>query len=185
LIPLWCSIVEVNVYVKKYQTVSYYFLYTIAILRIISWSGIVFLNNHKENFMTFSLFSGLTVISRSYAKEAFKIRMAAQNARELKTDGAYKKDHSATTDLAEEKNGLVPFIAGNTHGKGSIKNPSKEIHSSQDLKGDAKPQLATFPKKTAFLSKKDLGSVIANSKEYFEQPEVKTNVDKHLLKLNV
>lgn len=182
LVPLWCSTIDVEARFKQYMSRYYLIVYFVSILRLICWCGIISLSDYSDYFLTFSLFAGLTIVSRGYAKEAFRIRRAAQKALESQTGGAYKRGHTATTDLAKEKNGLIPFISGNTHGRGSQKNPSSEIHDSKDLAGDNKPQRATFPKNPVMFDKSHLGDPVPGSKEYFDQPEVKANFDKYLPK---
>jgi hypothetical protein len=178
----WLRCGYLTVRYHQYSHLLSYFSYLILFIRIILWSSTT------SQFLQAGwgdLGKGLSKLifkpgMRPYATEAYKIKPKHYPDAEKATKGDYRAGHPVVTDLDKEVQGKVPFIAQPTHGKGSAQNPSKPLHSSEDLEGKPRPQNAVFPKEPTVLEKQWLESTsMPKSKEYLEKPEVKENIDKY------
>lgn len=118
---------------------------------------------------------------RPYATAAYAVKKTAQAALEAATNGAYKKGHFATTDLAKiDSNGDIPIYHQGTHGPGPQNNPSKILHPTEDYSGVAGsgPQKAVYPDPAlgqVRFPASALGKEIPGSISFYDDALVKNN----------
>jgi len=124
----------------------------------------------------FGRFISLSLTKRSYATEAFFLQKTFQKNMEKISSNTYKSGHPVTTDTAKaDGQDNIPFYHQPTHGNGDPSNPSKPLHSTQDLQGQPRPQNAVYPPTKVSFPKKWIGTKILNSQKFYQDPEVVAN----------
>jgi hypothetical protein len=186
LIHEWLRCGTLYVWYEKYSSWLSYYTYFIFFVRLLLWSE----TTHK--FLTagwFDLLKGGSKlipkppqVVRPYATEAFKVKPKHYKDLETETKNAYKAGHPVMSDMAKKTGkSEIPFQGQPTHGSGSLQNPSKPLHPTEDLQGVSRAQNATFPVGDVPYFPADWvePKPIPKSKDYFEKPEVKNNMAKH------
>lgn len=174
---------EMNVAQEKLLKIIAPLNILIIFLRCLSWFTLVLVywpDSFSESVLIPVIF-GRRFLSRPYATEAFQVWQKYQADLEKATNNAYKSGHLIASDLAKiDPKGNIPYQVGLTHGPGSAKNPSEELHPSKDIKGNPVPQRGTFPEKpTTFNSQWINPKPIAGSEAYFKDPIVDANMKQH------
>jgi hypothetical protein len=181
---LWKTLAAFDVFKLYYFKYYSYLNLFCFLLRVLFWSLFVFYMLPQDSILSTSTWIIVKPFvippSRAYATQAFRVKKGFQKALENKTQGAYKKPHPVTTDTekADEKK-EIPFLHQPTHGKGTSDNPSKPLHHNKDLEGKDRPQNAVPPKEPVSFAKSWLGKPIPGSNKFYENPDVKANLNKY------
>lgn len=154
---------------KRYQTKVIIISYVIIIIRICCWISlsIFFLDNFQKATLFTFLKASYTIISRPFAKEAYRVENRYQKVLEKKTS-SYKKGHMVVADEENINNKYeIEFIGWLTHG---VKNQSEFLHHT-DLEGDTirdqrivKEKKQTYIDRTKLTKKTNLKNILTKMK---------------------
>jgi hypothetical protein len=178
----WLRFMHLLYFFTLYESKLTYISKFIFFFRMLSWFAITYINflptfimlNGKYLIFFRSFYSSVPQLTR----EAYPILDKFKKQVELASEGAYKSPHPAIVDKEQQnERGEYLLEGGLTHGPGSKKNPSYEIHSKKDLKGEARNQSTTLTKKDVYIPGEALGPVIQGSRDFLEDPTVKSKLD--------
>src|ERR1700748_460132 len=132
---------------EKYKKKLFFLHYFLIFLRVICWSYISYKIFSNIDYTLYgprdSIF--FLIFKRSFHSstptqapvKAFFIKRNKQSLLENETNGAYKNNHMfVVNDTDINENGHCRGLAGATHGKGSVDNPSQNINPAEDLLGN-------------------------------------------------